>query len=574
MSYLLPALALAVVAALAVAARFNQMKKLRGLEARLRAQWGRPKARERDLPLVAGYHHALARGSGAPPALDDRTWRDVDLDAVFVFLDRTESIVGRQLLYHRLRSTNESPAGLAAFDDLVELLRRDEPTRIAAQHALASLNRSSCYWLWSIALEPIEPFPRWAVIYPLFAVLMAVSLLLIPLVRGFALVPVLGLVVGGALRAKFGWRLVPLADSFRDMVTLLVAAERLGALEPLPPQVRQALTTHLPALARLRRSAGWLGRDQASSADVFGFLIEYINLLFCADANTAILSVRELRRHQEDVHQVFQAVGELDAALSVASVRDGGGAWTRPVFAQDGQPAVFDDLTHPLLDNAVPNSLTLGPPDGLLVTGANMTGKSTFLRTVGVNVVVAQTLNTAFASSYRAPWLSVASCITPADDLQAGKSYYQVEVETLVAMLAATRSAGTRLYLFDELFRGTNTLDRIGAATAVLSWLVRTNDSDGASVRRRCLVIAATHDLELVSLLTPGYAVVHFADRLTDVGLHFDYLLRPGPTTTRNAIALLGVLGAPPEVVGEALERTERLRAASGGSLGVKRVVD
>jgi hypothetical protein len=76
----------------------------------------------------------------------------------------------------------------------------------------------------------------------------------------------------------------------------------------------------------------------------------------------------------------------------------------------------------------------------------------------------------------------------------------------------------------------------------------------------RCLVIAATHDLEIVSLLAPDYAVVHFADELRDGGLHFDYLLRPGPTTTRNAIALLGVLGAPPQVVAEALARTERLR--------------
>jgi DNA mismatch repair ATPase MutS len=94
----------------------------------------------------------------------------------------------------------------------------------------------------------------------------------------------------------------------------------------------------------------------------------------------------------------------------------------------------------------------------------------------------------------------------------------------------------------------------------VLQWLVR-GEGDGGDAGGRCLVIAATHDLELVALLTPAYQVVHFADQLTDAGLHFDYLLRPGPTTTRNAIALLGVLGAPPEVVSKALARTEQLRA-------------
>jgi DNA mismatch repair ATPase MutS len=335
-----------------------------------------------------------------------------------------------------------------------------------------------------------------------------------------------------------------------------------------------------------------------------------------------MIGVRELRRHQQDVHRIFQAVGEIDAALSIASVREGvalarlkpcptrvvdagiRAAWTRPRFAEDGQPVVLEDLHHPLIENAVPNSVTLGPPAGLLVTGANMTGKSTFLRTVGVNVVLAQSIDTVFASAYRAPWLSVASCITPSDDLQAGKSYYQAEVETLVAMLAGTPSRGTRLYLFDELFRGTNTLDRIGAASAVLAYLIRTRtlgaqdsnptvhssgcrdqgsgikgsasrlpvhdpcrpNADGDAHSLVSLVIAATHDLELVTLL-PDYVVVHFGDRLTADGLQFDYRLRPGPTTTRNAIALLGVLGAPPEVVSEALHRAERLRARPAGPI-------
>jgi DNA mismatch repair ATPase MutS len=315
-------------------------------------------------------------------------------------------------------------------------------------------------------------------------------------------------------------------------------------------------------LARVRQFGGWLGRD-TGGADLLGLFIEYLNLIFCLDANAVMLAVAEMRRRQDDLHAVFEIVGSLDAALAVASVRAGGQAWTRPSFAPPGARAVFGDLRHPLLDDCVANSIALGPPTGVLVTGANMTGKSTFLRTLGVNAVLAETIHTVFASRYEAPWLSVHSCITPADDLQAGKSYYQVEVETLVAMLRAAGSENIRLYLFDELFRGTNTLDRIGAASAVLSYLVtglQSGSEAQSDVRPRCFVLAATHDLELVSLLTPDYAVVHFADQLTDAGLRFDYKLRPGPTTTRNAIALLGVLGAPQEVVAEALGRTERLR--------------
>jgi DNA mismatch repair ATPase MutS len=378
-------------------------------------------------------------------------------------------------------------------------------------------------------------------------------------------VPVLGFVAGSALRAKLGPRLVPLADGFRDMVKLLVVAGRLAAADDLPDRWRRDVKVRLSSLARLRRFGASLGRDAAVNADLVGLMVEYLNLLFCLDANAVMLGVRELRRRQDDLHAVFVAVGSLDAALAVASLRDSGVPWTRPAFTAASAPLAFDGLRHPLLEHPVPNSLALGPPAGLLVTGANMTGKSTFLRTVGVNVVLAQSIDTVLAASYRAPWLSVASCITAGDDLQAGKSSYQAEVETLVAMLRrmAEGGGGDHLFLFDELFRGTNTIDRIGAAAAVLGWMTERSRGTGVPPvgAPRCLVIAATHDLELVSLLAGRLEPVHFADRLGDSGLEFDYTLRPGPTTTRNAIALLGVLGAPPEVVREALARSDALRA-------------
>ncbi len=596
--------AFGVVAVLAVAVHLHQQRARRRLRAMLREQWGKPKALARDLPLIAAYHHAVA--SASRRGLDHRTWQDLDLDAVFGFLDRTESVVGRQVLYHRLRSSAGATDTLAKFDELVEALRQDEEMRLDLQTALRALAGNSAHWLWSLALEPIDPLPPWAVVFPAFALTMALLLVLTAALGGPVLVPALvGLLAGGALRAAFGRRLVPLAEPFADMVRLLGVAERAGSLEGLPAGVRRQLTERLPALARLRRSAAWLGRTQGGGAgDLGALVIEYLNLGFCLDANAAMIGARELRKHQQDVHAVFRAIGELDAAISIASVRAGSRTWARPVFAGDEEPAAFSDLAHPLLESPVANSVTLGPPAGLLVTGANMTGKSTFLRTLGVNVVLAQTIDTVFASAYRAPWLALASCIAPTDDLQSGKSYYQAEVETLVAMLADTRSARTHLYLFDELFRGTNTLDRIGAASAVLDYLigspasgVRGPESDAQSpksgvrspafdppgaqyaeessdatqhsspVNRRCLVIAATHDLELVTLLS-DYAVVHFSDRLTAEGLQFDYLLRPGPTTTRNAIALLGVLGAPARVVSDAISRTDRLRAVGSAASG------
>src|SRR5215475_11521252 len=119
-----------------------------------------------------------------------------------------------------------------------------------------------------------------------------------------------------------------------------------------------------------------------------------------------------------------------------------------------------------------------------------MSGKSTFLRTVGVNVVLAQTINTCLADRYEAPRYQVRSCIGRADDLLAGKSYYLVEVESVIALLRAGESVKPHLFIFDELFRGTNAVERIAAAEAVLRTLMSSGNSH--------VTLAATHDVELV----------------------------------------------------------------------------
>ena len=113
-----------------------------------------------------------------------------------------------------------------------------------------------------------------------------------------------------------------------------------------------------------------------------------------------------------------------------------------------------------------------------------MSGKSTFLRTVGVNVVLAQSINTCLARVYRAPVYQVRSCIGRSDDLIAGKSYYLVEVEAVLALRESERAAAPHLFIFDELFRGTNAVERIAAAEAVLVHSSRVASRTSCSPRR------------------------------------------------------------------------------------------
>jgi DNA mismatch repair ATPase MutS len=182
-----------------------------------------------------------------------------------------------------------------------------------------------------------------------------------------------------------------------------------------------------------------------------------------------------------------------------------------------------------------------------------MSGKSTFLRTIGVNVVLAQTVNTCLATEYSAPVFTVRSVIGSGDDLVSGKSYYKDEVEAVLALVHLSRSRLPHLFLFDELFRGTGTFERIAAGEAVLTELVRLDHHDRTGSPH--VVIAATHDRELVDLMRDLYTPCHFSDTVGSDGLSFDYLVRAGPAVSRNAIALLEKYGAPRRIVQGALAR-------------------
>jgi len=148
----------------------------------------------------------------------------------------------------------------------------------------------------------------------------------------------------------------------------------------------------------------------------------------------------------------------------------------------------------------------------------------------------------------------VRSAIGRSDDLAAGKSYYLVEVEAILDLLRGGAQSEQHLFLFDELFRGTNTIERLAAGEAVLKALPL--DSEG---RGQHIVIAATHDGELVQMLEGVYDPYHFEETVQSAGLTFDFKILPGPARTRTAIALLEINGAPAAIVEAARKRVAQL---------------
>ena len=174
-----------------------------------------------------------------------------------------------------------------------------------------------------------------------------------------------------------------------------------------------------------------------------------------------------------------------------------------------------------------------------------MAGKTTFLRTMGINALFAQTIYTCFAAYYCGSYFRIISLINEADNLMEGKSYYLMEAEHLLRMIKASEGDILTLCLIDEPLGGTNSAERVIASFEILRFFFEHN----------ALVITATHDLELAKMLEFGFKSYHFTDDVDDKGLKFDFKLKEGITSTSNAIRLLKYLKYPEDIINQAMKK-------------------
>jgi hypothetical protein len=206
-------------------------------------------------------------------------------------------------------------------------------------------------------------------------------------------------------------------------------------------------------------------------------------------------------------------------------------------------------MGHPLIkpEAKVCNDIRVGKPGTILIlTGSNMAGKSTLIRTVGINLCLAYAGAPVNAHHFEVSRFRLFTCIKVSDSVQDGLSYFYAEVKRLKVMLSLIEEDGPPvLFLIDEVYRGTNSRERHIGSRALIRWLSR-----HASDATEAVGIIATHDLELATLAgdTPGVANCHFRDEVQDGKMVFDYLLRPGPCPTTNALKILQIEGLPVEL--------------------------
>lgn len=531
---------------LLIVGRFGVQARRRRADAHIE-RFGSPMDRDRDVDRAAAWFRGRRDAGLAGGAVDDRTWNDLDMDAVWAALDRTASQIGAQVLYDRLRRPGAHIGDVPAFDAAVQRLGSDANVRARVTRELLRLDGWHVGSLASLLWDPVPP-PL-----PMQALCVALSVATLAAIGAMfvwpkALLAVMALLfVSMFLRSALRNRLDPYVPALHAIPEFMSALQRIASVDdPVLAPWTGVLREHQEAFRPLQAAARWVsmeaiagGMGMDSAAEIANAAREYINFTFLLDVNAFNRSVVHIRRHQAALRMALEALGTIDAMVAVASVRrQWGGQWCRPLIGHELRQLHGAGLRHPLLTDAVPNDfVALGA--SWLVTGSNMSGKSTFLRTVGVNALLAGTIHTVRGTRWEGPPFGVRSCIGRSDSLMEGKSYYLAEVEAVRDLLAVSARDEPTIFILDELFRGTNTVERVAAARAVLEALDTSPH----------LVVVATHDVELLHWLASRYDAWHFREQVDGDALRFDYRLRPGASSTRNALAILRLKGFPESVV-------------------------
>lgn len=243
-------------------------------------------------------------------------------------------------------------------------------------------------------------------------------------------------------------------------------------------------------------------------------------------------------RYGRKMRQWMEAVGEFEALLSLAVLCQVKENWCFPTIINAAQPSFEGEaIVHPLLEEkqAVANSVAL-KAQTCVITGSNMSGKTTFLRSIGVNLVLAYAGGPVCARSFETSVMKVFTSMRVHDDVSQGISTFYAELLRIKQMVQYSQKRRPMLVLIDEIFKGTNSADRLVGAQAVITQLAKP----------WCITLVSTHDFELCDLdKDPAVQAVnyHFSEYYVDDEIHFDYLMRSGRCQTTNAKQLMHMAG-------------------------------
>lgn len=538
------------VVAVMIKGAWDTKRELKYFILRLRQNYGEIPQKEYKLErfLRIGSYYLKHPKEGQ---VDDITWNDLNMDEIFKRMNHTNSSTGEEYLYYLLRSPSQSREELEHLEALISYFEEHEEERIKIQVLMHKLGGTGNYSLYDY-LDYLDSLGKRS---NQKHILLNVAFLLFGLVCFFKVsLGVIGIAMLIVYNITTYFRekkeIEPYIVSFAYIIRLIDISEQLIKIPvPVCKQEWERIQTNKTKMNRMRKGAFWVlsGVAVTASGNPLDIFMDYVRMAFHVDLIKFNKMLSELNQHLGSVDELVEQIGLVESAISIgefrASLEHG---WCRPEFVSRKE-LNLKECYHPLLSAPIKNSIDTSR--GVLLTGSNASGKSTFLKTVALNAILAQTIHTCTAERYLAPFYRIYSSMSLKDDMENGESYYIVEIRSLKRILdAAKEYSGSVLCFVDEVLRGTNTVERIAASTQILKSLAGSN----------LLCFAATHDIELTHLLQKEYNNFHFEEDIREGDVFFNYKLQNGRATTRNAIRLLEIMGYDERIIEKAQRQAEK----------------
>ncbi|QTE23573.1 MutS-related protein [Polaribacter cellanae] len=522
--------------------RFSNRRKLKKIRASLSENWGKEyKKSHYNFFVIGKYFNNNFNKSEAYHIISEKCKIDLDIDDIFKFIDRTSSKIGEQYLYFKLRTIG-SIENLLKFDSLVDFFKLNKKVSISFQMELSKLNSNNSYYLEELINDKQLEKPKymWLIITLTISAISCLILAFFNPFFGLALVPI------SAINMVFHYKNKHSVTYYLNGVNQLSRALNVSKELSKHPYIKTYFKdlSFIQKIKSIKFKTEFIAFEKNVSNEflfAFWFLFEIIKILFNIEYLVFYSFIDSITKERKSIEKMFLFIGEIDIAISTASLKSGNLKICKPTFTKD-KTIDFTDIYHPLIENCIENNILLNNKS-MLLTGSNMSGKTTFIRTVAVNSILAQTLHICFAKKYVAPYYKVFSSIRITDNLLDDTSYYLQEVLAVKELINASLNLEPCLFVLDEIFKGTNTVERISGGKAILSFLNK----------KQHTVLVSTHDIELTELLEKdNFALFHFSEKIKDDKLLFDHKLKAGKLKTRNAIKILDLYKYPPEIIKEA----------------------
>jgi DNA mismatch repair ATPase MutS len=514
----------------------------------IRTGWGNPKKEPFDFDSISKYADTAKECKFH--RLTNQTIEDIDFYGLFAFIDRTTSKVGQQFLYKKLLEPTNNATDPS--ERLIRLFSTEKQLREEIQLELIKLNNNGAYYISSLLKDKLLEKPKWfnlLILDIIFVASLVVLSFKFPVLIIALIVPV---TLNMFLHYWNKNNTFQFLRSFPQLNNLINVSKVL--IKKGDQFHDKSIEDSIRNLKSFQQKVAFINFEngtgiQSELSQIGTYLTELIKAILLIEVFTLYRITRELENKKVSIQILFDYIGSIDSSISVASLRAGKINTCIPTLTSCSKEFHAKGIFHPLIEDCVKNDLLI-KGKSILITGSNMSGKSTFLRTLAINSILSQTIHTCFADEFTSPILKQFSSIRIDDNLFDGKSYYFQEVNIMASLLKQVESLHQNLFILDEVFKGTNTIERIASAKAILSYLNRKEN----------IVVVSTHDIELADMLDNEYDLYHFTETVEKNELHFDHSIKAGQLRTRNAIKILELSNYPADIIREARQITTNLR--------------